>query len=1139
MDAFESLREDAAQFHAKLVGAGADPLSAETLIDAAIKDLGLSVSWVDASDPALKGARALLDEQTGVLCCAKEPDPAERVLVLAHEVGHVRMHGTSALCQYDDIDPSRASEAAPVGLERVEDYGAHERRELQANVYGRELLLPRSLARELHEQQGLGATTIAERLRLPINLVRQQILDALLLPELPEPIETSAPSAPQRDDSQDKAAAHRGSAFLLQAGPGTGKTRTLVKRLAGLIEENVDPASVLVLTFSNRAAGELAERITASAPQAAPRIWIGTFHAFGLDLIRRYHEALELPADPMLFDRSDAIEVLEEILPTLPLVHYRNLWDPAIVLREIVAAISRAKDELVGPEQYRKLSEAMRSSARDPDAMKAAEKACEVSHVYELYEQALRKRKAVDFGDLIMRPALLLEADETLRKTAQLRHRHILVDEYQDVNRASARLLRAVAGEGRRLWVVGDARQSIYRFRGASSANLTGFLSEYPAAETDALALNYRSNREILDLVEGFSRGMDASSGMLPLSMEAVRGRVGVRPQVRRFQYLENEVAGIAANVRELEAIGVPLRAQAVLCRTNARLNEIAAGLEARGIAVLHLGSLFERPEIRDCLSLLSLAIDPFGAGLVRVATLARYRMSLEDVQIATHACRELPGMAVSKLATVASDPRLSREGAASLARLNRDLEGLSGRHTSWEFLTTWLLDRTRHVVEFAADTSVGGRMRGVALWQLLNFVRTPGPPVQGPPIRRTLDRVRQLLLLAEERDLRQVPTNALRMNAVRLMTVHGSKGLEFEAVHVPGLVAASFPSSWRGARCPPPKGMISGAEGDGEDALKRSHLREEECLFFVAASRARTHLRLTLCTKQANGRNRGESEYLSRIMAFADEIGATQEIPLPADAPRPQPVVVRWPSGWNATDEDVQSYEGCPRRYFYTRVLRLANARKPTPFARTHDCLHRVIAWMDEARLTATPTPEATQAAFEEIWAQRGPTDHAFAEEYRRLATQLVGALIRLGSGRQFRTAEAIALDLPNGRVLVKPHEIAQLPDGTVVLRRRHTGRKRSDEYDRIEYTLYTLAGQARFGPACRFEALHLTDETVESVSITQKKIENRRNTTNDILTGLLAGDFPPSPDPVTCPRCPHFFICDATPHGPLTPLP
>lgn len=181
----------------------------------------------------------------------------------------------------------------------------------------------------------------------------------------------------------------------------------------------------------------MSERLIAAIPDAAPRLWIGTCYAFGLDLVRRHYDRLGLSPQPSLFDRSDAIAVLEEILPTLPLRHYRNLWDPAMVLKDIVSAISRAKNELVDAGAYRQLALRMRDTAVDEKSQTDAEKCLEIADIYDFYQQALGRHGGVDFGDLIMRPARLLEADEEVRLAVQLRHRHVLVDEYQDVNRAS------------------------------------------------------------------------------------------------------------------------------------------------------------------------------------------------------------------------------------------------------------------------------------------------------------------------------------------------------------------------------------------------------------------------------------------------------------------------------------------------------------------------------------------------------------------------------------------------------------------------------------------------------------------------------------------------------------------------------
>lgn len=1139
MDGFEPIRVAAARLHGVVVAAGCDPLAPSALALAAIDHLELELAYLPTADPALKGARALFDEQSGTICCEATGDTAARALLLAHEIGHVEIHAGSATCRTRDIDPSRSTEAAPVGLQRVEDYGARERRELQADVFAREFLLPRALAGRLHVCDRLSATAIAERTGLPLALVRQQLFDALLLP--PPPPQEAAPipaDTPRPDSSQDRAARHRGAPFQLQAGPGTGKTRTLVRRVNSLLAEGIDPAAILVLTFSNRAAGELAARLAVAAADAAPRLWIGTIHAFGLDLIRRHHDRLDLPPNPTLFDRSDAIEVLEEILPTLPLVHYRNLWDPAMVLRDVVTAISRAKDELAGPAQYRTLGKAMLATAASDEGRVAAEKCLEVASIFDIYEQALHQRDAVDFGDLIMRPALLLESDSALAQTARLRHRHLLVDEYQDVNRASARLIKAVAGDGKRLWVVGDARQSIYRFRGASAANMAHFGSDYRGAVFDQLDVNYRSTEQIVDSLVAMAPRMGASAAMLPLALTADRGRGSTKPQIRRYETLDDEAAGVAASVRELESAGVALREQAVLCRSNARLNDMAAALEARGIPVLHLGSLFEREEVRDLLALLSLVVEPFGDGLLRVAALPRYDITLQDVYAALRYLRSKNRPTLAGLESLTEADGVSTEGAAAFRRLSEDVAGLDPGASAWELLSSYLVDRTDLVREMARATTVMARMRAVAVWQFLNFVRGQSPTRSGRRAQRTLDRVRQLVLLAEERDLRQVPASALHMDAVRLMTVHGSKGLEFEAVHVPGLTKASFPTVNRGQRCLPPVGMVHGAEDlPVTEEQRRSHQHEEECLFFVALSRARTFLHLHLARKLSNGKNRSASPFLNWLPpALFEEINRPSTLPLPPDAPRPTSVVMRLGSEWSVTDSGLRGYEKCPRRFFYTHILGLRAARKRTAFSQTHDCLYELMRWLADARHKSEPTDSEVEAAFEEIWQSHGPVNHAFSGDYRRLASRLVATLVRAGAGRRFIEAKPLALNLPNGRVVVEPNELAELLDGTVAVRRVRTGAKRVKEYDRLEYALYRLAADEQFGTAAAVQALHLTDEIAETVTITAKKLDNRRSRSDALLGRIVDGSFPPQPDPVACPRCPHFFICPSKPHGALT---
>jgi DNA helicase-2/ATP-dependent DNA helicase PcrA len=1141
VEAFDAVRRSAAHLHEEAVKEGADPLNPVSLVEKAVAHLGLELYRLEPGDPALKGARALFDDQSGSIFCERTDDAGEEAVLIGHEVGHACVHVASCSCSKEDVDASRPEEASPVGLQRVEDYGVRERQELQANVFSRELVFPRSLARLLFVKEGMNASEIATRLMLPKNLVRQQLFDALLLPETPEqaPVPPGPTPPVSRDPSQDRATIHRGSPFLLQAGPGTGKTRTLVKTVLKLLEEGVHPSAILILTYSNRAAGELSERIALAAGEASTKIWTGTFHAFGLDLLRRYHDKLGLPPQPPLFDKSDAVAVLEDLLPTMPLVHYQNLWDPRLVLRDIVSTIYRAKDELTDPKRYRALADEMRRKATNSDEIEAAEKCLEIALVYDHYEAALTKKGAVDFGDLIMRPALLLESDANVQAEVRLRHRHILVDEYQDVNRASARLLKAVAGDGKRLWVVGDARQSIYRFRGASSANMVGFGRDYPDSKADQLEVSYRSTQQVVDVVTSIAPRMGASEGMLPLAITADRGSGSSGPEIRRYESPDDEVEGVAASIRELGKKGVPLRKQAVLCRTNSRLSEIASALEARGIPVLHLGSLFEREEVRDLLSLMSLVADSLGDGLIRVAAQDRYGSTLQDVYLVLRWLQTSGLTTLTALPVLSQIPGLSPTAVEGLTRLAADLNGVQIAVMPWEFLATYLLDRTDVVREMSQAKTVQGRMGAVAVWQFLNFVREQSPSGSGLSIRRVLDRVRNIVLLAEERDLRQVPAAALHLDAVKLLTVHGSKGLEFEAVHVPGLTVAGFPLSYRGQRCPPPTGMIEGASGTVSDDAKQSHLREEECLFFVAVSRARTHLVLHLCQKQDNGNKRNPSPFLDWIpKALAAEVKDPARLPLPPGAPRPQPISVVLPTDWHVSGGQLGLYDKCPRRFFYTHVLGLRGARKITPFTVTHDCLYELMGWLADARRDASPTLVEAEDAFEAIWRTRGPIKHGYVDEYRRLASKLIGALLAAGAGQKFRDSEPIAINLPNGQVAVKPDEIAELPDGSVVLRRINTGQKSSDEYDRLDYVLYHLAGEARFGTRFRIDAVHLSDELVEVVTLSTKKISGKKEKSNEMLSAITAGHFPVEIDSVTCPRCPHFFVCSAVPKGRLTLL-
>lgn len=1139
MDATEAARREAERIHRAGVLIGDDPRTPLEFARREALRRGLDVYALQPGDSQLKGGRAAFDSQAGIILYEDGGSEFDRAFLIAHELGHVVLEGGAIDIVTVHVEPDRSMEEAPVGIERVLDYGARERREVRMDLFAREYLLPRSVLRQLHVGEALSSADIAARFAAPLSVVQQQLLDALLLPAA---VEKHSPSsgehvtvAQRPDPAQVVAAAHRGLAFQLQAGPGTGKTRTLVRRIEGLLADGVDPTTILVLTFSNKAANELSERIAATNPASAAAMWIGTFHAFGLDIVRRFHDKLGLPPDPRLIDRSEAIELLEDEFPRLNLRHYRNLWDPALDLSDMLTAISRAKDEVVDAAEYRALAQTMANNAgADQEAKGRAEKCLEVATLFEAYEHLLASHQLLDFGDLVAQPVRLVEGHADVRTALQARHKHVLVDEYQDVNRASVRLLKAIVDDGRNLWVVGDARQSIYRFRGASATNIARFAVDFPGAQAQQLGINYRSDGRIVSVFTEFSRMMKASGGALPLQLKADRGASEAYAEFRVAESADDEISALAASIAALREEGTPYGSQAVLCASNARLNTIAEGLEARGIPALHLGSLFERQEIKDLLALLSMATDPQAAGLIRAASLSGYEMPLEDVMRVIQHLKAAKPTALAWLAAHVDVPELADASREALGCLSKLFFGVTASSNPWTVLATWVIDNLGLARVLHETDSPQSRMKALAIWQFLNFCRRQ-PGGQGIPMLRLLERVRRLVLLSEDRGLGQLPGNAEGIDAVRLVTIHASKGLEFDVVHLPGMVTSGLPRNNVPPRCVPPDGLIHGSEGlTGIEAVKTGHDEEEECLFFVAISRARNRLILYAYATQSDGRTRNASKFIAPIDRL---LVRPRKVPLRAGQSfAGTNVAITWEARPRWTESQINLFERCPRRFLYTHVLRLGGRRTETAFMKMHNAVSEVFEWLKREHETTSPTVAELAKRFDEAWQSKGVTEHGYAEDYRRIGKRLVDFLIESRSRGLPAPATPISIGWADGEIHVIPDGVAHGEGNRVTVRRVKTGKPRSNAFDDIEYTVLHLAAVQAYGHQVQVEVAYLTSETIEPMVISSRKLETRREKVQAILQTIRSGQFPAKPEPRTCPRCPSFFICGDLPGGTLT---
>jgi len=404
MSIWGEIRRQAQCKHLELVGPD-DLVAATFLLSAAKVATGVSYVSCPPGDSLLDGADAVYID-IGELRQIRYSEATEERLAafhIAHEYAHHWLNESIAKCSGHDLETLTPAEPEISLVGDPDAYSPKERAEAQANLFAREFLLPRDKLRARCKVLGIDADSIAQDVGVPLNLVMQQLAESLLLP--PE-VESDGPAKSELppDETQRIAITASPGPHLIRAGPGTGKTRTLVGRIEFLVQGGTPPSSILALTFSNAAALDLAARIKRALGESATAIWTGTFHAYGLELLRKYGHAIGIEGLPQLLDRTESLLVLEQLLPKLRLEHYLNLVDPLLSLRAVYAEIFYAKDYFVSPTRYAELGRIQSSNAHDEKEHLAAQKVLEVAEIYSQYEEAIRAAGQVDFGDLIVRP---------------------------------------------------------------------------------------------------------------------------------------------------------------------------------------------------------------------------------------------------------------------------------------------------------------------------------------------------------------------------------------------------------------------------------------------------------------------------------------------------------------------------------------------------------------------------------------------------------------------------------------------------------------------------------------------------------------------------------------------------------------
>jgi DNA helicase-2/ATP-dependent DNA helicase PcrA len=972
----------------------------------------------------------------------------------------------------------------------------------------------------------------------------------------------SAPFTP--DDRQREAIEHVHGPMLVVAGAGTGKTSVLIHRIARLVEQaHAQPERVLALTYTVAAANEMRDRVR---EQVGKKIHSLTFHDYCLGLLQRAGR------DFGVLDEKDLWIFLRKRIRDLHLQHYVRAANVTQFLNDLLGFLSRCHDELVTPEMYTAyLARLERGElpiprvAKSKDQLSDAEviaRCQEIAHVFVTTERWLREENLGTFGHMITRAHHLLSTDRNLLAEEQARARFILVDEFQDANFAQIQILAALAGEEANLFAVGDPDQAIYRFRGASSAAFQLFRRHFPQTKLVLLGRNRRSTTSILRCAFAvvdknppvFAANQFTASQpgafayqrapLLSAKDEAAKleGKALAAFPVEAVSFAVKD-AEAPDVVRSIEETQRRLRCKwkdfAVLYRSHVNRDEVVNQLAERPIPfTIENMDVSDTPEVRDLFACVAVVVDlGSDASLFRVAALPQFDVDPEQLRAA--------------LRSIAKE---SKEGV--VVPLASVLEGVAGGRAVLENVYQARTDvsrteaKARAALELIAKQfhlDVNSRILQAALvfareWEKKKTTETKelGEWIE------YLDYFRQaggVIPLASNDD----------EDAVRLMTAHGAKGLEFAHVFIVRATSGSFPASYRETLVEFPQEL-----GDPDSAVdvddKTLFGQEERRLFYVAMTRAKDSLHIY--GKQGIGRDKTPAGFMREMIcnpSLEPWLRARAALPsqpelldlsIAAGADPAYPEVSRLPA-WLAlppipglearlSASAIDTYQNCPLRFKFEREWRLS---KELHAAMQYGAaIHRVLrTYYDSQRLGRTKSDEELLQLFRDDLTASGIQDEYQRDLYLKQGLQqlqdFLTATTATAAPEVLHTEEWFEVEISGTKIAGRIDRIDRMPDGSVAVVDYKTGKARSQEDadDSLQLSIYAMAAREKWGYEVSQLVFHNLEGNVPVVSRrTEFQLAETRNQVGDVARNIAAGNFKPKPD-YYCNFCAFRGLCPA----------
>ncbi len=960
------------------------------------------------------------------------------------------------------------------------------------------------------------------------------------------------------NSEQKEAVTHDQGPLLIIAGAGTGKTTVITRRLAWLIfSQKAKAEEILALTFTDKAAEEMEERVDRLLPYGYVDLWVSTFHSFGERILK--DNALEIGLDPnfKLLTPVDAWQLIRQNLSRFKLNYYRPLGSPTRFIQALVQHFSRLKDENVRPEEYLKLAEKKLKEAKNKEEKEEAKKMLEVANAYQVYEEIKTEKSRLDFGDLIVKTLEIFQKRPSILEKYRRQFKYILVDEFQDTNWAQYELLKLLASPKNNLTVTGDDDQSLYRWRGAAYTNLIQFTKDYPEAKIVILKENYRNKQNILDLAYQFIQlnnpdRLEAqliekkqTKILLIKKLKTVRDGLGVIAHLH-CKTQEEEADEVVKKIIELKKENPQLLWSdfAILVRANAYADLFVQKLSQLEIPYQFIASrgLYRKPEIMDLISFLKL-LDNYheSTALYRVISLPIFKFDSLDLMNLMHYSRRknLSLFETLERSDILSIKPETRKEIAKILEIIKKFTELAKRKTVGQVLYQFV-EESGLLKIWSKEETIEDFERIAHLSQFFKKIEEFERTSEDRSVRAFIDQINLEIEAGEEGAIQSLIEEG--PESVKVMTVHQAKGLEFPYVFIVNLVDKRFPSIERREPIEVPIELIKEIIPEGD-----YHLQEERRILYVAMTRARDGLFFTSAEDYGGARKKKPSRFLQELGLIKDSKMISYEqqklkLTLPTiDKNLVQEIknIEVLPQKFSYTQFRV--FEICPKQYKYAHILKIPGRPKFT-FSFGHS-IHNTLRdfYLLYQKTKKLPTLDELLAIYEKNWLDEWYESKEQEEERKEKGRQSLIEFYKKNQGK-FKIPKFIEKGF---NVKIGNYTIKGIIDRIDVLESCQLNGKSFDKVEIIDYKtgeipkeikneldqllIYAIAVREIFHDIpVKLTYYYVEDNYPVTIDKFEDELANFKERIINLIEKIIKSDFSATPNPWKCHNCDFREICE-----------